>query len=120
MAATQRAPAAAEGCKKILRSFAHLLLCDAGTAHAAKSFFQLADRLARQRRAVLTTPRASARHALHRQPVAEKRGNSRCFSLCARFAAGLSAAVADRRARPDAVLGALGTRDVGKKIARKC
>jgi hypothetical protein len=97
--------------RKSLRSFAHLLLCDAGTAHAAESFFQLADRLAYARRDAAGTARGSRRKRRSRWRVAKKRRNYRCFCLRRSFAAGFATAVVEVRLLPIAAIGALAARD---------
>ncbi|MCC8448349.1 hypothetical protein [Xanthomonas translucens] len=97
--------------RKSLRSFAHLLLCDAGTAHAAKSFFQLADRLAYARLDVAGAAHGSTRNGWSRRRVAKKHGNYRCFCLRRSFAAGFAMAVVEVQQLPIAAIGALAARD---------
>jgi len=97
--------------RKSLRSFAHLLLCDAGTAHAAKSFFQLADRLACARLDAASAARGSTRNGRSRRRVAKKHGNYRCFCLRRNFAAGFATAVVEVPGPPIATIGALAARD---------
>ncbi|MFC3655528.1 hypothetical protein ACFOPN_07540 [Xanthomonas hyacinthi] len=96
--------------RKSLRSFAYLLLCDAGTAHAAKSFFQLADRRACARLDAASAARGGTRNCRLRWPVAKKHGNYRCFCLRGRLAAGFAAAAVAVRALPIAAIGAVATR----------
>jgi len=79
-------------------------------ARAAKSFFQLADRLARARAAVASMPRARARGGGLDWHVAKKHGNFRCFCLRRTFATGSATAPAVREWLPRAALGGVATR----------
>ncbi|WIH05981.1 hypothetical protein KHF85_05875 [Xanthomonas translucens pv. graminis] len=106
-----RARSQAPNSAKSLRSFAHLLLCDAGTAHAAKSFFQLADRLARTRLDAASAVRGRGRNCQSRRCVAKKRGNYRCFCLRRSFAADFAMAVVELQGLPIAAIGAVAARD---------
>jgi hypothetical protein len=110
-AASRRQARKRRTARKSLRSFAHLLLCDAGTAHAAKSFFQLADRLARTQLDAASAMRGSARNGRSRRCVAKKRGNYRCFCLRASFAADFAMAVVELKGLPIAAIAALAARD---------
>ncbi|WP_185822574.1 hypothetical protein [Xanthomonas sp. GW] len=94
-----------------MRSFAHLLLCDAGTAHAAKSFFQLADRLAYARLDAAGAARGSTRNGRSHRRVAKKRGNYRCFCLRRSFVAGFATAVVEVRRLPIATIDEVAARN---------
>lgn len=106
--------------QKSLRTFAHLHLCDAGTARSREIFFQLADRLARAAAVAVDASSMPARNAMPALRCCRKHGNFPAFFACAVFLAMSAAAIGGVGKAAGAACGGRGARAGGKKIARKC
>ncbi|WP_267086025.1 hypothetical protein [Xanthomonas sacchari] len=103
--------------QKSLRTFAHLHLCDAGTACGREIFFQLADRLACIAAVPADASPLPARNAIAAVCRYRKYGNFPAFFACAVFLAASASAIGGVGKAASAACGVGGARAIEKKIA---
>ncbi|WP_267123119.1 hypothetical protein [Xanthomonas sacchari] len=103
--------------KKSLRTFAHLHLCDAGTACGREIFFQLADRLACIAAVPADASPLPARNAIAAVCRCRKHGNFPAFFAGAVFLAVSASAIGGVGKAASAACGVGGARAIEKKIA---
>lgn len=103
--------------QKSLRTFAHLHLCDAGTACGREIFFQLTDRLACIAAVPVDASPMPARKAIAAACRCRKHGNFPAFFACAVFLAASASAIGGVGKAASAACGVGGARAIEKKIA---
>ncbi|WOS42080.1 hypothetical protein [Xanthomonas rydalmerensis] len=118
--ATHRARRGRRTTQKSLRTFAHLHLCDAGTARGREIFFQLADRLARTVAVAADASPMPVRNAMAAVRRCRKHGNFPAFFACADFLAVSAATLGGIGEAAGVACGGRGARASEKKFAQKC
>ncbi|MBB5942518.1 hypothetical protein [Xanthomonas sp. 3307] len=103
-----------------MRTFAHLHLCDAGTACGREIFFQLADRLARTTAVAADASPMPVRNAMAAVRRCRKHGNFPAFFACADFLAVSAATLGGIGEAAGVACGGRGARASEKKFAQKC
>ncbi|MDV0437831.1 hypothetical protein [Xanthomonas sacchari] len=106
--------------QKSLRTFAHLHLCDAGTARGRETFFQLADSLACAPAIAADALSRPVRNAMAASCRYRKHGNFPAFFARAVFPVVPASAIGGVGKAAGAACGGRGVRASEKKIARKC